>query len=146
MAHALDAEPEALQTEPLAVLKLKWDHLLLDGSTYIDIPPGWMQLLEDLFIELTAIDGKVEVYSLTELWGELESEIVVTPVEGGEFRAYQIKERYRLRSHGTCIECGEMGTRQVVNSKVYVLCRECEENIRHPKKPTDKTGTWLDQF
>lgn len=82
--------------------------------------PGWYQLLHDLSSELiSVIYSDCRVTQIKEKYGTLRYY-----VDFANDAAWDIIEKYENKSGTICEECGQYGSRQVINGWVCTLCDE----------------------
>lgn len=129
--------------EASVVLKERWGKLMRQ-YTSVNIPKGWIGLVESMFKELAALRGKKDVCLISAEWGSLETDFWVTRASGKVYVPYEILLKYRQESHQTCYECGGYGGRVIIRGQVQVACRPCYSVLESNRDGTH-TGTWLDE-
>lgn len=125
-------------------LKKKWGKLLSPFSS-VNIPKGWVSLVEIMLKEVAGLRGKKQIDMMNAEWGNLEVNCWVTRPSKKVYVPHEILQKFQQEAHQTCYECGGYGGRVIIENKVYVACRPCH-SILESNPDASRTGTWLDQI
>lgn len=100
---------------------------------------GWADIVKDMLIIIK--DTGILITSISSEYGQLDVQFESCK-KVHELKIWRAINVARLNSKKTCMDCGDVGHRQIRDRDIVVLCRSCIGKAAS----SGRTGTWLDRY
>jgi uncharacterized UBP type Zn finger protein len=100
-------------------------------SYLFDIPSGWVDLLDEMLIELYSVQSwsTSQIFQIKEKLGQLRFYFEILDESEKDFlKINSIVQKFETKSKFTCMTCGKDGASYKKQNNIYIFCPDHKEN------------------